>query len=259
MSREKELFKSEGASPSLTSFPSLFFSCAVRDSFQERARVFQTGSFSSRDQFGSWLNLQRSAPKAQEGHLDSSGWRQQDQSSHCSQDASKVGFQCSRSREWKGCTFSTQRKTFRCNSDGRPDADSLWLRCNEMCQRTGKSWASIYSNHREFWAFEGSKSSSDFCFIAWGALAHFLFCLLFPLTSQALTASAIHGEREKAIDSGMDDYLSKPAKASELDRMLLKWLFDSEARQSLSRHLDTNAKLSSPSPTPVSPQHLSLI
>lgn len=39
----------------------------------------------------------------------------------------------------------------------------------------------------------------------------------------ALTASALGGDKDKSFDAGMDDYISKPMEASQLEEVLLKY------------------------------------
>lgn len=40
----------------------------------------------------------------------------------------------------------------------------------------------------------------------------------------AVTAGIMSGDKEKCIESGMNDYLSKPILQSDLDKILHKWL-----------------------------------
>ena len=45
----------------------------------------------------------------------------------------------------------------------------------------------------------------------------------------AMTAHAMKGDREKCLEAGMDDYITKPIKREFVFEMLEKWVFDQEA------------------------------
>jgi CheY-like chemotaxis protein len=57
----------------------------------------------------------------------------------------------------------------------------------------------------------------------------------------AMTANAMLGDREKALEVGMDDYVSKPVKAEELDAVLKRWISKPDEEASVSEATDRTA------------------
>ncbi len=49
----------------------------------------------------------------------------------------------------------------------------------------------------------------------------------------ALTAHAMDGDREKCIEAGMNDYISKPIKMKEVDELLKRWLKPEQSKSGL--------------------------
>lgn len=52
----------------------------------------------------------------------------------------------------------------------------------------------------------------------------------------ALTASAISGDREKAIEAGMNSYLVKPLQADKLEEALVRWTLNHDAAGGTEEH-----------------------
>ena len=63
----------------------------------------------------------------------------------------------------------------------------------------------------------------------------------------AMTAHAMKGDREKCIQSGMNDYISKPIKREVVFEVIEKWVFGKGKHDGLSKY---QASASSPAEKP---------
>nr|MCH9670299.1 response regulator [Gammaproteobacteria bacterium] len=65
----------------------------------------------------------------------------------------------------------------------------------------------------------------------------------------ALTANAMRGDRERSLEAGMDDYLSKPFSADDLTAVIARWAPPTTEREALTVSPETTAS-APPAPSP---------
>lgn len=54
-------------------------------------------------------------------------------------------------------------------------------------------------------------------------------------TIVAMTANVMHGDKEKCINAGMDDYISKPVLIDEIQKLIIKWAEFAKTKKTISR------------------------
>jgi DNA-binding response OmpR family regulator len=62
----------------------------------------------------------------------------------------------------------------------------------------------------------------------------------------AVTANAIQGDRERCLNSGMDDYLPKPIKQQDIEMMISKWITASVPPAPITKNKDASAMVIDP-------------
>ncbi len=66
----------------------------------------------------------------------------------------------------------------------------------------------------------------------------------------AMTANAMQGDREKALEAGMDDYVPKPVKPQELDAVLGSWISQGKGRETQPQASALDGESDSANPLP---------
>ncbi|HWC61175.1 MAG TPA: response regulator, partial [Verrucomicrobiae bacterium] len=67
-----------------------------------------------------------------------------------------------------------------------------------------------------------------------------------PIVIVAMTASAMPGDRDKCISSGMDDYLAKPVRPEDMRAIVERWASASKVKASTASQTETTTEMAEP-------------